>query len=114
MLFSGLDHIPPIAMHRPEFSAQSIAGKDRQLSTLMRAAQAFQALDQHIQPILSDRARGRVRVACVDQDQLVLAAQSPTWASLARLEAEACLEAARAVWPREIKSVKVVVVHSAE
>jgi len=96
-------------MERPEHSATEIASQDRRLSALMRAAKAFEALDARIQPALSERARGQVRVACVDGDQLVLSAASAAWATLARLEAGACLEAARAVWPSELRSVKVIV-----
>jgi hypothetical protein len=97
---------------RPESSAQDIAGKDRQLATLMRAAQAFEALDRRVQAVLSDTSRGRVRVACVNQGELVLAAESPAWATRARLEAACCLEAAREVWPQAIRSVKVIVQQS--
>jgi len=96
-------------MQKPESKATDIAGKDRQLSALMRTVQAFEALDRRIQMVLSEQARGRVQVACVDNGQLVLAAQSSAWATRARLEADACLRDAREVWPGEIKSVKVIV-----
>lgn len=96
-------------MHRPEASAQDIAEEDRQLSALMRAARAFEALDQRIQAVLSDASRGRIHVACVSDGQLVLAADSSAWATRARLEADTCLEAAREVWPSDIGSVKVIV-----
>ena len=76
-------------MDRPEHSASEIASQDRRLSALMRAAKAFEALDARIQPALSERARGQVRVACVDGDTLVLSAASAAWATLARLEAKA-------------------------
>lgn len=100
-----------MTMQRPESSARDIAGKDRQLSALMRAARAFEALDRRVQEVLSESSRGRVRVACVDKGQLVLAAESPAWATRARLEADTCLETARAVWPQDISSVKVIVQH---
>jgi len=96
---------------RPETSARDIADKDRQLSALMRAARAFDALDQRVQAVLSDSSRGRVRVACVNGRQLVLAAESPAWATRARLEADTCLQTARQVWPQDITSVKVIVQH---
>ena len=96
-------------MKRPESSAREIAGKDRQLASLMRAAEAFEALDQRLQAVLSEVSRGRIRVACVDQGELVLAAESPVWATRARLEADTCLDAAREIWPGELRSVKVIV-----
>ncbi|MEN1728312.1 MAG: DciA family protein [Pseudomonadota bacterium] len=105
--------IPPdftaIPMERPETPAQEVASKDRQLSALMRAAQAFDLLNQRLQPVLSERARGHVQVACVEGNQLILSAESAAWATLARMEAEACLHAAREVWPGELRSAKVIV-----
>ena len=96
-------------MERPEKPAQDIASQDRQLSALMRTARAFELLDQKIQPVLSPRARGHVQVACIEGDQLILSAESAAWATLARLEGDACLRAAQGVWPGELRSVKVVI-----
>ncbi|AKS42721.1 DciA family protein [Wenzhouxiangella marina] len=98
---------------RPERSAVEVASGDRRLSALLRAAQAYESLDQRVQPVLSPMCRGHVRVACVEDGCLVLAAESPTWAARARLEAENCLDAARQIWPRPIDSVRVVVLRPA-
>ncbi len=80
-----------------------------QLAGLIRAQRLFEALDGAIQPGLSEPLRRHLRVACVDQGTLVLAAQSSAWASRARLEAAAALDAARALWPGPIRQVKVIV-----
>jgi hypothetical protein len=103
------DRSHPMSMQRPESSAGDIATRDRQLSALLRAARAFEALDQRIQAVLSEPSRGRVRVACVDQGRLVLSTESAAWATRARLEADVCLQAAREVWPQDIESVRVIV-----
>ncbi|MFP4207179.1 MAG: DciA family protein [Wenzhouxiangella sp.] len=86
----------------------SVAGH-APLQRLLRAERAFEALDARIQPLLPDTARGHIRIACVDQSVLVIAAASSTWASRARLEAGRILEAAQALWPEELCSTKVIV-----
>lgn len=79
------------------------------LSRLLRAERLFAALDAQIQPCLSDLARGQLRVACVQDETLVLAAQSSAWATQARLEAQNALAAAQQVWPAPISKVRVIV-----
>ncbi|NDY96679.1 DciA family protein [Wenzhouxiangella limi] len=79
------------------------------LQRLVRAQRVFEALDAKIQPALSQAVRGRIRVACVDGETLVLAADSPVWASRARLEADHALEIARTVWPEALTKVRVIV-----
>lgn len=79
------------------------------LQRLVRAQRIFEALDAKIQPVLSESARGQVRVACVDGSTLVLVAASSAWASRARLEAENALEVARNVWPESLSGVRVIV-----
>lgn len=81
----------------------------RPLERVLRAQRQFEALDHAIQSGLSETIRGRLRVACVDQDTLVLAAQSSAWASRARLEANAVLAAARVLWPAPLRQVRVIV-----
>ena len=77
-----------------------VAGGDRRLASLLRASQAFEALDARLRPHLSESSRGNIRVACVEGDCLVLAAASSAWASRARLEAQNLLEHAKELWPR--------------
>ncbi|MGY6554124.1 MAG: DciA family protein [Wenzhouxiangella sp.] len=79
------------------------------LKRLLRAERLFAALDAQIQPQLSELTRGRLRVACVQDDTLVLAAQSSTWATRARLEAQTALAAAQRLWPAPISKVRVIV-----
>jgi hypothetical protein len=94
---------------RSEKDLAGIVGSDRTLSALLRAGKMFDELDRHLQPVLSDTLRGHAQVACVDGECLVLAADSPAWASRARLEAPALLEAARKIWPRELNNWRVIV-----
>ena len=79
------------------------------LNRLLRAERQFAALDAQIQLHLSDLARGQLRVACVQDGTLVLAAQSSAWATRARLEAQAALAAAQQLWPAPIYKVQVIV-----
>ncbi|TVS10237.1 MAG: DUF721 domain-containing protein [Wenzhouxiangella sp.] len=79
------------------------------LARTLRLQRLFEALDREVQPVLSRACRGRVRVACINSGTLVLAADSPAWASRGRLEAPAALEAARAVWPETLQRVQVIV-----
>ncbi len=79
------------------------------LQRLVRSRRIFDALDRELQPRLPPAARGHVRVACVQQDTLVLAAASSAWASRARLESSSLLEAARALWPGRLERVQIIV-----
>lgn len=87
----------------------SIVGSDRGLSTLLRAGRMFDELDRRLQPKLPESARGRIQVACVDGDCLVLSAESSAWGTRARLFAPELLEAAREVWPKELRTWRVIV-----
>ena len=80
------------------------------LSRTLRAQRSFEALDRQVRPALSVAAREQVSVACVEGDTLVLAARSSVWASRARLESSAALQAAGAVWPQALTRVRVIVV----
>jgi len=95
---------------RSEKSIGQVAGDDRRLSALMRAASAFEALEQRLGPLLAAEWRDQIRVACIEEGCLMLAARSPAWATRARLQADQLLEAAREIWPGELREVKVVVV----
>ena len=87
-----------------------IAGKDRRLARLMRLANLFEQIDQKIQPLLPESARGHIRVSCLEDDCLVLAAESPAWASRARLLADPLLTEVNRHLPKPVKRIKVVVV----
>lgn len=94
---------------RSEKDLASIVGNNRELSTLLRAGRMFDELDRRLQPMLPESLRGKVQVACVDEDVLVLAAESSAWGSRARLHASELLEAARQIWPNELTSWRVIV-----
>jgi hypothetical protein len=94
---------------RVEKRAGDIAGADRRMARLLRLARLFETIDGHIQPMLPESARGHIRVSCLDDDCLVLAAQSPAWASRARLLADSLLTEVNRHLPKPVKRVKVVV-----
>jgi len=94
---------------RGEKSVSAVAGGDRRLASLLRASQAFEALDARLRPHLSEASRGNIRVACVEGDCLVLAAASSAWASRARLEAQNLLEHAKELWPGELTKTRIIV-----
>lgn len=79
------------------------------LARLLRAERLFAALDAHLQTVLGENCRTQLRVACVKDETLVLAARSSAWAARARLEAQSALDAARQVWPAPIRDVRVIV-----
>lgn len=103
--FDGQDPLKRTA----EKDLSEILDAHRPMARLLRAQRLFEALDREIQPALSDLCRGRLRVACVDDETLVLAAPSSAWASRARMEANTALSAARQVWPGKLTQVRVIV-----
>jgi hypothetical protein len=92
-----------------EKSLAELVSATRPLARLLRAQRLFEALDEEIQPALSEACRNRLRVACVEGETLILAAPSSAWASRARLEAATALTAARKLWPGELRQVRVIV-----
>ncbi len=94
---------------RAEKEIEQISGQDRGLERLLRVARIYEALDRRVRPALSEALREHVSVACVESDCLVLAADSPAWATRARLEAPDALQAAREVWPDTLRKTRVIV-----
>lgn len=94
---------------RNEKDLAGIVSADGRLSALIRASRMFDELDRRLQPQLPESLRGKVQVACVDEDVLVIAAASSAWASRARLEAPNMLEAAREIWPQDLRNWRVIV-----
>lgn len=73
---------------RAERDIQQIVGTNRPLRRLLAAASAFGQLDERLQQSLPASMRGHIRLACIEEDTLVLAAASPAWASRARVLAD--------------------------
>ncbi len=97
-------------MEKPaEKKPAQIASDDRGLATLLRVGRVFDELDRRLQSSLPESSRGHIRVACVDGDCLVLTAESSAWASRARLEAETLLQAARQIWPENLRHTRIIV-----
>lgn len=94
---------------RNERQAGDVAAGDRHLASLMRTAGIFERLDQTLQPLLPASDRGHIRLACIEEDTLVLAADSPAWATRARLAAPDWLAAAAELWPTELRRTRVIV-----
>ncbi|MEE4330331.1 MAG: DciA family protein [Wenzhouxiangella sp.] len=93
-----------------ERRAAEVAGRDRQLAALMRTAGIFERLDQKLKPLLPEGERAHIRLACVENDTLVFAADSPAWATRARLAAPRLLAAAAELWPTTLRRTRVIVV----
>jgi hypothetical protein len=97
-------------MEKPaEKKPGQIASGDRGLAALLRMGRVYDELDRRLQPSLPEGSRGHIRVACVEGDCLVLAAESSAWASRARLEAETLLQAARTCWPDNLRRTRIIV-----
>ncbi len=89
---------------------RSASGQPGGLRQALRRAEAYLALNERLDPMLPETMRGRVRVACVENDILVLAAPTPAWATQARLQQAALLDAARRLWPTPLSGVRVIIV----
>jgi len=76
----------------------------------MRTAGIFERLDKTLQPLLPPADRGHIRLACVEDETLVLAADSPAWATKARLSAAQLLAAANELWPKPLRRTRIIVV----
>jgi hypothetical protein len=48
-------------------------------------------------------------LACIQEDQVILAAASPAWVSRAKLESGEVLKMVRTVWDHPLSTVKVIV-----
>lgn len=76
-------------------------------SELIATARAFGKLEKAIHQALPD-ARP-LRVACVRGTELVVAADSPVWATRARMLTAELLETASAAWHQPLDSVRIIV-----
>lgn len=94
-------------------SVRDIAGSaDRSaggLQQALRRAETYLALNARLAPELPDGLRDHLRVACVEDEMLVLAAGSPAWATQARFHQARLLEVARELWPQPLRGVRVIV-----
>lgn len=89
--------------------ADAIAGDRGEPGRALRQAQAFLALNARLRERIPENARGRIAVACVEGDCLVIAAASSAHASQARLLADSLLEAAQQHWPEKLTRTRVIV-----
>lgn len=89
---------------------RSASGQAGGLRQALRRAEAYLALNERLAPTLPESMRGKVRVACVEDGVLVLAAPSPAWATQARLQQTSLLDAARRLWPTPLTGVRVIIV----
>lgn len=96
-----------------ERSVDAVAAGDSGLHQLLQAARFFDRLDEQIQPCLPEQMRGMIRIACVEGDCLVIAADSPAWASRARLLADELLNEANRHLDKPLARTRVTVVPSA-
>ena len=87
-----------------------IAAAHPQLARTLRLARTYADLNDRLLPEIPENARGQIRIACVEDDCLVIAAASPAWASRARMLAGDLLAAANALWPESLERWRVIVV----
>ncbi|MFO7764524.1 MAG: DciA family protein [Wenzhouxiangellaceae bacterium] len=87
----------------------AIAGDRGGPGRALRQAQAFLALNARLRERIPENARGRIAVACIEGDCLVIAAASSARASQARLLADSLLEAAQRHWPGKLARTRVIV-----
>ena len=75
----------------------------------LRQARAYLALNARLQALIPESARGRIAIACVEDDCLVIAAASSASASQARLLTDSLLDAARHYWPDRLTRARIIV-----
>ena len=90
--------------------ARSASGQAGGLRQALRRAESYLALNERLAPSLPEAMRGKVRVACIEDGVLVLAAPTPAWATQARLQQASLLDAASRHWPTPLSGVRVIVV----
>ncbi|NKI34321.1 DUF721 domain-containing protein [Wenzhouxiangella sp. XN79A] len=90
--------------------ARDAGGQAGGLRQALRRAEAYLALNERLAPMLPDSMRDAVRVACIEDTTLVLAAASPARATQARLQQAVVLEAASRLWPTPLTEVRVIIV----
>jgi hypothetical protein len=89
--------------------ARSSDSRGDGLRLALRRAEAYLALNARLAPALPAALREQVRVACIEDRTLVMAASSPGWATQARLQQHQLLEAAKALWPTPLDSVRIII-----
>ena len=75
----------------------------------LRKARAYMALNARVKHLIPETARGRIAIACVEDDCLVIAASSSASASQARLLADSLLKAASHHWPDRLTRTRIMV-----
>lgn len=91
-----------------------IARQQPGLAAALRRAESYLALNRRIAVLLPAELRGKVGVACIEDDCLIVAATTPELATRARLNAGKLLEAARRFWPSPLRRSRIIVVPGME
>ena len=89
--------------------ARSASSGGDGLQRALRRAETYLALNARLEPELPESMRGHLRVACIEDEVLVLAAGSPAWATRARLHQGRLLDVARGLWPQPLRGVRVII-----
>lgn len=89
--------------------ARSVDSRGDGLRLALRRAEAYLALNQRLAPLLPEAMREQVRVACIEERTLVIAASTPTWATKARLQQHQLLEQARGLWPTPLDTIRIII-----
>jgi len=80
------------------------------LRRLLETARALDRLDASLRHVLPGSMREHIRLACIEDTTLVLAASSPAWASRTRLLAGELLREANRHVDQRLEGTRVIVV----
>lgn len=88
----------------------SIVRGQRKLASMIARARAYGELERQLLDILPRSVRGHLRISCVRDRCLVVAAESPAWATRLRTLAPALLSEARCHWPTALDEVRIITI----
>jgi len=104
-------------MNRRDSSGKAGSGSiERQLgrrgvfAAVLREAASYIELNRRVREAVPASARGEIGIARITGDCVEIAAATPARATQARLAADDILAAARAHWPAELRSTRIIVV----
>ncbi len=88
---------------------REIARDQPGLAAALRHAENYMALNRRLSPLLPPEMRGRLGVACIEHDCMILAAATPELATRARLMSRELLASARRWWPSPLTRSRIIV-----
>lgn len=89
--------------------AREIARGQPGLAAAIRRAESYIALNRRLATLLPTEMRGRLGVACIEHDCMILAAATPELATRARLMSRELLTSANQWWPSPLTRSRIIV-----